>query len=347
MDILNFTSRKRSTYQIQFEYSLLWECALGIAAITNTPIINTLEKPLEYWNTIKENLSTALLKELDYVEKNNTWKTLLQLLHKKKFNDLTEFSTYIHELPESDLKFISLPFIGHEFQELRNNAALGNVSAITEMKNKTKDNPFFPQYIDYICTVNLSYLREHLINVMGGWYEAVIKKDSEELSIMLRTDFEMKKNMLEKLDPEALVEWATGGVSYKPEPSVSKVLLIPQYIYRPWNIEADIEDTKVFYYPISNESISPEDRYMPNNFLVLKYKALGDEARMKIVKLLFEQERTLQEITDRVKLGKSTVHHHLKILRSAKLVEIVDSKYSLKKLTIRFLAEELNLYLKK
>ena len=46
--------------------------------------------------------------------------------------------------------------------------------------------------------------------------------------------------------PEELVEWSTGGVIYMPEPSVNHVLLIPQIIYRPWNIEADIEDTKCF-----------------------------------------------------------------------------------------------------
>ncbi|WP_042143384.1 helix-turn-helix transcriptional regulator [Paucisalibacillus sp. EB02] len=347
MDVLHFTSRKRTTYQIKLEYSLLWECALGIAAITNTPIMNTLEKPLDYWSSIKSNLPADLLHELDYVEKNNTWKALLQLLHMKRFKDLKEFACYIQELPEDNLNFFCLPFIGYEFQDLRNKVALGNDSATSEMKRLTKDNPFFPQYIDYICMVDSTYLKEHLITVMVGWYKAVIRKDSDELQTMLQTDYEMKKDMLNSMEPEALVEWATGGISYMPEPSVNHVLLIPQYVYRPWNIEADIEGTKVFYYPISNESISPDDRYMPDHFMVLKYKALGDEARMRIVKLLFEEGRTLQEITDHLDLGKSTVHHHLKILRSAKLVEIVDSKYSLKKKTMEFLAEELNLYLNK
>lgn len=347
MDVLHFTSRKRTTYQIKLEYSLLWECALGIAAITNTPIINTLEKPLDYWTTIKGNMSKEFIKELDYVEKHNTWKALLQLLHMRRFNDLQDFTSHIQELTEDQLKFVCLPFIGHPFQDLRKEAASGNGSATSEMKKLTKDNPFFPQYIDYICTVDSTFLKEHLITIMLGWYEAVIKKDIEELHNMLQTDYEMKRDMLNKLEPEAMVEWATGGVSYKPEPSVNQVLLIPQYVYRPWNIEADLEDTKVFYYPISNESISPNDRYMPDDFMVLKYKALGDEARMKIVKLLFEEERTLQEITDQLDLGKSTVHHHLKILRSAKLVEIVDSKYSLKTQALKFLGEELHLYLKK
>ena len=112
LDILNLTGRKRETYQIQLEYSLLWECALGIAAITNTPLIKTLEKPPAYWTDIRNSAPKELLQHLDFVEKNNTWKALLQLLHKKPFIQLSEFTTYIEDLPNIDLKFICLPFIG-------------------------------------------------------------------------------------------------------------------------------------------------------------------------------------------------------------------------------------------
>lgn len=347
MDVLNLTSRKRETYKIILDYSVLWECALGIAAITNTPIIKTLEQPLDYWDDIKSSLSKDLLDHLDYVEKNNTWKALLQLLHKKRFSDMSEFASYIQDVPDYELKFICLPFIGMNFQDIRYKAALGEESAINEMKLLTSDNPFFPRYIDFIGRSDVKHLKSHLIGVMQGWYETVIKKDLDKLHTILRTDHETKIEMLEKLSPEELVEWTTGGVSYKPEPSVSNVLLIPQYIYRPWNIEADLEDTKVFYYSVANESISPNDRYTPNNFLVLKHKALGDEIRLRIVKLLFEEDRTLQDITNQLNIAKSTIHHHLKILRAAKLVEISDSKYSLKKLAVELLAEELDLFLHK
>jgi hypothetical protein len=156
----------------------------------------------------------------------------------------------------------------------------------------------------------------------------------------------IKIEMKEKMSPEEIVQWATGGVNYLPEPSVHKVLLIPQYIYRPWNIEADIEGTKVFYYPVANESISPNDRYMPNNFLVQKHKALGDEVRLRIVKMLSEVDRSLQDITEHLDMGKSTVHHHLKILRAAKIVEIKESKYSLKANVLELLFKELDRYLK-
>jgi predicted DNA-binding protein YlxM (UPF0122 family) len=347
LDVLNLTSRKRETYQIQLEYSILWECALGIAAITNTPLIKTLERPLDYWSDIRSSLSKELLEHLEFVERNNTWKALLQLLHKERFSDLSEFTSYIQDIPHNELKFICLPFIGSKFQVIRHKAALGDQSAINEMKKLTSDNPFFPRYIEFISKADVNYLKEHLIDVMNEWYEAVIKKDSEKLNTILRTDYNLKKQMSEKMTPEELVEWSTGGVPYIPEPSVNNVLLIPQYIYRPWNIEADIEGTKVFYYPIANESISPNDRYTPNNFLVLKHKALGDEVRMRIVKLLYEDDRTLQDITTQLNIGKSTIHHHLKILRAAKLVDIIESKYSLKKKAVEFLSKELNLFLNK
>lgn len=345
MEVLNLTSRKRETYQVQLKYSLLWECALGIAAITNTPTIKTLEKPVEYWKEIKKSLPTKLLIELDFVENKNTWKALLQLLHKKDFKDIKEFAFYIQELPIQELKFICLPFIGDKHQELRRNGSLGNQLAVKEMMKITKDNSFFPRYIEFICQANGRRLKEHLINVMTGWYEAVMEKDEVQRHTILQTDYEIKQKMLNKMTPEELVEWATGGITYLSEPSVTDVLLIPQYIYRPWNIEADIERTKVFYYPVANESILPNDPYTPNNFLVLKHKALGDEVRLRIVKLLHEQNRTLQDITEQLNIGKSTIHHHLKILRAAKLVEISGSKYSLKRKALDMLSNELEFYL--
>lgn len=146
------------------------------------------------------------------------------------------------------------------------------------------------------------------------------------------------------MSPEELVEWATGGSTYHPEPSVYHVLLVPQYVYRPWNIEADIEGVKVFYYPAANESIYPDDKYHPSNLLVNKHKALGDEVRLKIVKHLAESDCSLQTITNKLEMGKSTIHHHLKILRSAKLVEIVESKYRLKKNALDALGKELEQY---
>lgn len=347
MGIIHATSRKRETYDVQVTYSPLWECALGIAAITNTPIIDTLEKSSTYWDELKRKLSKKLISHLDYVEKNNTWKALLQLLHQNKGDNLNGFCSKIKELEATDLKFYCLPFIGDQYQDLRKRAALGEEAAISELKKLTHENPFFPQYIEFISNADIVELKNHLIEVMSEWYETVIIPDIKEIEQILQVDSESKDHMRGKLSPQELVQWATGGVNYLPEPGVHKVLLIPQYIYRPWNIEADLEKTKVFYYPVANESLSPDDKYTPNHFLVQKYKAFGDETRLKIVKLLSERDHSLQSLTEYLNVGKTTVHHHLKILRAAKIIEMENMKYILNGNALNILHNELERYIKR
>ncbi|MEK4865496.1 metalloregulator ArsR/SmtB family transcription factor [Bacillus sp. FSL E2-8895] len=345
MEVFHVTSRKRETYNVQMKYSILFECALGIAAVTHKRLIDTLEKSQSEWEKIRQSLSVEMREHLQFVEENNTWKALLQLLYEGDFQDLSQFIANIDSFSEEDLKYICLPFLGEAYQAKRRLAASGEVSVIHELKELTHDHQFFSTYIEFVCHADVRELKTHLIAVMTGWYDSVVKKEAEEIVSILQRDYEAKNEMNKKMKPEEFVEWATGGVTYMPEPSVHHVLLIPQITYRPWNIEADIEDTKVFHYPVANESIHPEDPYEPSYFLVHKHKALGDEARLRIVKLLFEQERTLQEITERLQLGKSTVHHHLKLLRSAKLVDIQDGKYVLRKKAVQSLAKELDAFL--
>ncbi|EOO20291.1 ArsR/SmtB family transcription factor [Bacillus cereus] len=345
MEVFHVTSRKRETYNVQMKYSILFECALGIAAITHKRLIDTLEKTQSEWEEIRQSLSIEMREHLQFVEENNTWKALLQLLYEGDFQDLSQFIANIDSLSEEDLKYICLPFLGEVYQAKRRLAASGEASVIHELKELTHDHQFFSTYIEFVCHADVRELKTHLIAVMTGWYDSAVKKEAEEIVSILERDYEAKNEMNKKMQPEEFVEWATGGVTYMPEPSVHHVLLIPQITYRPWNIEADIEDTKVFHYPVANESIHPEDPYEPSYFLVHKHKALGDEARLRIVKLLFEQERTLQEITERLQLGKSTVHHHLKLLRSAKLVDIQDGKYVLRKKAVQSLAKELDAFL--
>ncbi len=346
LDIIQATGRKRETYQVRLEYSLLWECAMGIAAVTNTPLLHTLEKPADEWKRLKASLSEDMLGHLAFVEKHNTWKALLQLLHQEAFASLSAFLAYIERLPPRELKSICLPYLGTEHQDSRQQAASGDRKAVQELQELTSGNPFFPAYIDFICKTDPAELKRHLAEVMSGWHEAVIEPEAERLLAVLTRDCEAKRSMRQRMAPEELVEWATGGVAYSPEPSVHRVLLIPQIVYRPWTIEADIEGTKVFHYPVASDSIHPADKYLPDASLVLRHKALGDEIRLRILKLLAEEDRSLQDLTDRLNMGKSTIHHHLKLLRAARLVDIRDAKYRVKTKAIDTLAQELADYLR-
>jgi hypothetical protein len=50
------------------------------------------------------------------------------------------------------------------------------------------------------------------------------------------------------------------------------------------------------------------------------FKALADESRLRIIALLTERERSVQEIAQRMKLREPTISHHLSILKQLDLV---------------------------
>jgi DNA-binding transcriptional ArsR family regulator len=63
------------------------------------------------------------------------------------------------------------------------------------------------------------------------------------------------------------------------------------------------------------------------------HKALADDKRLRILKLLAGSDMTLQQLSDAVGLAKSTAHHHTVILRSAGLIRAsteLEGRYSLR-----------------
>ncbi|MEJ8547624.1 ArsR/SmtB family transcription factor [Brevibacillus borstelensis] len=337
----------RTTYQVTLHSSPLFEAALGIAAATYDKIHPTLEKPREYWLAMIDALPPDVKTELDYAKRHNTWKTLLQLLHNGPFPDPDAFLSYLEGLSEQQLRLEALPYLGSERQEARHRSSTGDRQAVEELLQACAGHNFFPAYITHVSEVDASDLRRHLLTLFQGWYGIHVRPREAELRSLLARDCDQKRAMLQKLSPEALVEWATGR-KYPPEPSVGRVLLVPHTLYRPWTIQADAPGTKVFYYPVADENMAEQiDPYRPPQLLVQAYKALGDEHRLRIARLLAERAHSLQELTERMDMAKSTLHHHLSMLRSARLIEMEASKYQLRRTSVDQLSLFLSEYLDK
>ena len=163
---------------------------------------------------------------------------------------------------------------------------------------------------------------------------------------ILARDIEAKRALMPTISPEQLIEACTGW-EYVPETGIRRVLLIPSYILRPYNSDAEHHDTRIFYYPVADESIFA-DKNAPQVRLLRLAKALADERRLRILKKLSTGSYTLQEVADEFKVAKTAIHHHLITLRSAGLVrmKLSDKHYSLRPDAIDTLRELLSTYLK-
>ena len=54
----------------------------------------------------------------------------------------------------------------------------------------------------------------------------------------------------------------------------------------------------------------------------LRFRALGDETRLRLLEILTAGERCVSDLMDELGLGQSLVSHHLRALREAGLVTV-------------------------
>jgi DNA-binding transcriptional ArsR family regulator len=163
-------------------------------------------------------------------------------------------------------------------------------------------------------------------------FDAEVFHGGEDTAAALARDAEEKRALAASLPPERLVETATNGVTFKLQPEVSGVVLVPSAVVRPWVAITEAGSLRIFVYPVSAETLSA-DPDAPSPWMVSFYKALADERRLRILNMLASGPASLPEVAERMGLAKSTVIHHMRALRTAGLVLITvgdDKEYSLR-----------------
>jgi DNA-binding transcriptional ArsR family regulator len=171
---------------------------------------------------------------------------------------------------------------------------------------------------------------------MRRWYRDVFARQEADAVAILARDADAKRRLRRSTTDDKLIEQATNGLVYVPEAWVRRVILTPHLAMRPWNVTCAYDDAYVLCYPVADESLGV-DRAAPPSHLIRLHKALADDKRLRILKLLATADRSLQEIADAIGLAKSTAHHHTVILRSAGLIRTsteVDNRYSLRRESI-------------
>ena len=190
--------------------------------------------------------------------------------------------------------------------------------------------------------------KKQILDILESGYERVFRDLEPQIMPIIERDAEAKRALSQAISLERLVEVATNGFELVPEPGLRKVVLIPSYVERPWNHPTEYQDAKIFIYPVADESIA-EDTSTPPPRLVRLIKALADERRLRILKMLMTGSYTLQEIANDFGAAKTTMHHHLAILRAAGLVLVQSDEklYSLRQSNMPDINQMIDSYLKK
>jgi DNA-binding transcriptional ArsR family regulator len=124
-------------------------------------------------------------------------------------------------------------------------------------------------------------------------------------------------------DPKEFILRATNGYELPDEHRFRRVLLVPSYWFRPWIFIDEDDSSLLLSYPVSDQHL-PLPSEAPPPAMVKLFKALGDEGRLRLLRMMANGPIALADAANELDVSKATAHHHLSTLRTAGLVSIQD-----------------------
>jgi DNA-binding transcriptional ArsR family regulator len=164
--------------------------------------------------------------------------------------------------------------------------------------------------------------KDELIAVLTEWAERVWKPESLTILPIIERDAEAKRQLVRDLPLDRFITTATNGVEFEPRPGLERVVMAPSFVNRPLVSYAEFGEVMLIVYPVADESVTAETDAPPLRLVRLS-KALGDEKRLRILRALSDGEKSLMELAEMFGVAKTTMHHHMIVLRSAGLISVV------------------------
>lgn len=161
-----------------------------------------------------------------------------------------------------------------------------------------------------------------LARILRGVLETAYAPYSESWGKAIEASAEATRLLAPSLDPHDLIERTTNGLAYQIPLGSQRLIMIPTVTLRPWTLVTDFGDAVVVAHAVADEHLDHDPDAAPG-WLVRFHKALGDEKRLRILREVATGGATLGQLTELLGLAKSTVFHHMGILRAAGLVRVV------------------------
>ncbi len=160
-----------------------------------------------------------------------------------------------------------------------------------------------------------------LVSALRAVYETAFAPFAEEWAPALARSADTVGMTVPGSQPQALIERITNGIDYEIPLGVTRLVLVPSVVIRPFSMVNDAGSGVVLAYPVDDEHLV-DDPEAPPTWLVNYFKALGDPRRLKLLRRLELGPADLAELSDLIGMAKTSTFHHVGVLRSAGLVTV-------------------------
>ena len=199
-------------------------------------------------------------------------------------------------------------------------AAVGDAKAQRGLRRESyPDEASWQKAMRHVLRTDPEHLRGELLHTLRLWYEKAFVPDEERLMPILEREAVAIRRQAVRLDGLAIIDHVTDGLRWAIDAGLTDVLMAPSYAARPIVFYIEHRGTTLVLFPVSEESVLG-DEFGPPGRLVKLVKALADEGRLKVLYALRDRELTGAEIAERLGVPRTSLWHHILILRSAGLV---------------------------
>jgi DNA-binding transcriptional ArsR family regulator len=166
-------------------------------------------------------------------------------------------------------------------------------------------------------------IKPEIVGVVADWAERVFPRFVSDAVAAIDRDAAARQRKLGRESARAVLAAATSGVAFNPSPWVTEIVIVPTVALRPFIVPTELHHTALFIYSVADEAFELDPTAPPRR-LVKVAAALGDELRLRVLHVLRDESLSASEIAERLDVDRTSLHHHLGILRSAGLLTIHD-----------------------
>jgi DNA-binding transcriptional ArsR family regulator len=358
MKIMDYTTERRSEFAVGVTYHSVVDLLLSLWILSQDACgdpVNDLDIGDDYLEDLQSNLDDETRQRLDVLGSGEPWIALLSLVPTAgEGGSVEDFLAFFDGHDAVDLR-ARLVWLYQEFNDaeaaLAARAAAGDGESIDALLDS---KPFsaaakktWRETLRTLLEMEPTQTREFLGSILRAVQDAGFDKHEHEFRPYIESDFAAKKAMANRLSPQRLVEIASNGISIEDRNADTPILLMPSMVARPWVVLSESPSVYIMAYPVSDRTLL-SDPDAPPAWLVKLHKALGDEKRLKILRRLARADAGLVELAAELDTPKSTLHHHMMLLRAAGLIKVHvgdDKRYSLRDETLPEAATYLNHYI--
>ena len=323
MKVIDLTS-KTPGLRVRVDPSPVYDMLAGLFVADNWSAERGFEVDRRWVQQARASLGPLLRPDLRLFvrERGFIWGTA-SLLEDRPGLSVQEFLALLAALPPAELieRILTAPRAARPAAALLRELLRTRKDSVLREFLAAYPDDYEPARVRTLVTSPPGEIQHRLLRLLRAFYGKVYQSEEARILTLLRSDAEAKTAMLAVLQPEEVIERATGGLAFGPDADIARVVLAPSYFFRPYNIISEYPGVRLFVYPVALEA---GDGTSPTHDLARLFKALGDETRLRILQMLAEREMYVQEIANRLGVTHVTTIHHLALLRAAQLIRGID-----------------------